>query len=157
MEQFYFFWGGPASQWASSPFTIGDITFNCAEQYMMYKKAMLFNDTETAQSILETNNPRVQKALGRKVKDFKQDIWDQNADQIVYDANYAKFTQNADLKQWMLGLGDVTFVEASPLDNIWGIGLSADDPRALSRDTWLGANRLGDAITKVRNVIADMV
>ena len=45
-EKYVFFWGGVFSQWYKSNFTLDGITFNTAEQYMMYKKAMLFEDTE---------------------------------------------------------------------------------------------------------------
>ena len=54
MSNYVFFWGGPFSQWAKSPFTIGGVRFNTCEQYMMYKKALLFDDTETALEILKT-------------------------------------------------------------------------------------------------------
>ena len=53
-----YFWGGPFSQWASAPFIIDDIEFNTCEQYMMYKKAMLFGDLEIAERILQTSNPK---------------------------------------------------------------------------------------------------
>ena len=40
-EKFHFFWKSksPFSQWHSAQFTIDDIEYNCAEQYMMYQKA----------------------------------------------------------------------------------------------------------------------
>lgn len=44
-----------------------------------------------------------------------------------------------------------TLAEASPFDTIWGIGLSADDPRALNKETWKGKNLLGHALTKIRD------
>ena len=66
---------------------------------MMYKKAELFSDLETAKKILESTSPAKQKKLGRQVKGFDQQIWDQHCKQIVYEGNYAKFTQNPDLKK----------------------------------------------------------
>lgn len=40
-EKFTFFWGktSPFSQMHPAEFTIDDVTYNCAEQYMMYHKA----------------------------------------------------------------------------------------------------------------------
>ncbi len=61
---------------------------------------------------------------------------------IVTGANQAKFGQNKDLRDYLLGTGDRILVEASPLDRIWGIGLAADDPRAEQVSTWQGQNLL---------------
>ena len=57
-SHYKFFWNGVFSNWYPSNFTISDITYNCGEQYMMYQKALLFNDTETANLILSTKHPK---------------------------------------------------------------------------------------------------
>ena len=44
---------GYLSNWYLSEFTIDDITFSSMEQYMMYEKAILFHDQETAEKILQ--------------------------------------------------------------------------------------------------------
>jgi predicted NAD-dependent protein-ADP-ribosyltransferase YbiA (DUF1768 family) len=36
------------------------------------------------------------------------------------------------------------------VDQLWGIGLSEKDPRALNRSTWRGRNWLGEVLTIVR-------
>lgn len=41
MNNYYFFWNGPFSQWYWCSFQVAGIKF---KQYMMYKKAELFND-----------------------------------------------------------------------------------------------------------------
>ena len=93
-DEYVFFFGGICSQWVSSKFTIDGITYNCAEQYMMAKKALLFKDKEQLQKIMNTDNPRDQKHYGRQVKDFDPEKWELVCKKHVYDANYAKFTQN---------------------------------------------------------------
>ena len=40
-DKYVFFYGGICSQWAPTVFSIDGITYNCAEQYMMAKKALL--------------------------------------------------------------------------------------------------------------------
>jgi ribA/ribD-fused uncharacterized protein len=46
-------------------------------------------------------------------------------------------------------------VEASPLDRIWGIGLSASDPRAADPEQWLGLNLLGQALMEARSILRE--
>ena len=50
--------------------------------------------------------------------------------------------------------GEKTIVEASPYDVIWGIGLRADDPRALEPAKWRGVNLLGQALMQVRDELS---
>jgi len=150
-EQFTFFWNGPFSQWHPSVFIVNDITFKCAEQYMMYKKGMLFEDYDIAIKILATDDPRKQKSLGRTVSNFNPDQWNAVARDIVFRGSMAKFTQNANLKEILLQTKGTTFVEASPYDKIWGIGLKENDPKALNRETWQGENWLGEILTEVRD------
>lgn len=152
MEQLTFFWSNksPFSNWYRAEFEVENIRFNCSEQYMMYQKAILFDDQETAKKVLSTTNPGKQKALGRQVKNFNQETWDNNCKQIVYDANYAKFTQNENLLKALLKTKGTTLVEASPVDAIWGIGLAEDDPRALDKNLWKGKNWLGEILTQLR-------
>ena len=156
-ETFYFFWGGPASQWFESDFQIDGVTYNCAEQYMMAQKAQLFGDVESLEQIMKSSDPRTQKKLGRGVKGFDQTVWEQECKLIVYRANLAKFTQNPQLALWLSNRTEDTFVEASPYDKIWGIGLSEHDPLRLDRATWQGPNWLGQAITQVRNDIQNLI
>lgn len=151
MEKFTFFWNGPFSQWHLCKFVVDGIEYNCAEQFMMAEKARLFNDEETEKQIMETKSPREQKKLGRKVKNFDVDKWNESAKKIVYTGNKAKFTQNDYLKQKLLETRGTTLVEASPYDKIWGISLPEDDPRALNRETWKGTNWLGEVLTQLRD------
>jgi ribA/ribD-fused uncharacterized protein len=150
-QKYYFFWKGPLSQWKVSYFDDSDgVHYCCAEQYMMYKKALLFNDTETAQAIMNTSVPKEHQELGRQVKNFKQGVWDQHARDIVYDGNMLKFTQNPKLLKLLLATEDKILVEASPIDCIWGIGLNEGDAIHTHESEWLGKNWLGDVLTRVK-------
>ncbi len=151
-EKFKFFWKSHSifSNWYISSFEIDGIEFNCSEQYMMYAKAMLFKDTHMAKRILSEAEPEEQKKLGRRVKGFDRDIWEENCKAIVYDACKAKFEQNAPLLKKIMATDGYILVEASPFDTIWGIGLRADDPAALDRKTWRGKNYLGEILTTLR-------
>ncbi len=152
-DKFVFFWNGIYSQWYPSTFTIDGVTFSSCEQYMMYKKAKLFRDDETAQKILETQNPSDQKSLGKSVKNFNRDMWDEHCFSIVYQGNYAKFTQNDNLKEQLLKTADKTIVEASPYDKIWGIKKGVGDKDFDNPSQWRGLNLLGFVIMTVRKNI----
>lgn len=151
-QEFFFFWEtrSPFSQWHPVGFEIDGIKYRTAEHYMMWRKAMLFGDEETAEKILAVKHPRDVKALGREVKNFDSKVWADNCQQAVYDGNYAKFTQNKMMLQAMKDTKGVELVEASPYDKIWGIGLAANDPKALNRDTWEGENLLGVVLNALR-------
>lgn len=149
-NDFIFFWNGIYSQWHPSKFIIEGVEYNCCEQYMMAKKALLFGDEESHKMIMASDNPRDQKAFGRRVKGFDTDKWNAVCREYVYEGNLAKFTQIASFKEQLLATGTKEIAEASPVDNIWGIGLAENDSRAWDKSTWEGTNWLGEAIMKVR-------
>jgi ribA/ribD-fused uncharacterized protein len=153
MSEFYFFWSGPFSQWAMVDITIDGKIYNCNEQYMMSQKALFFDDRESYNDIMKSDDPAEQKAIGRKIKNFDKEKWEKVARDIVYAANYAKFTQSFDMLLKLYLTEDKIIVEASPEDIVWGIGLRATDRRALDTKQWKGTNWLGEAIMKVRKKI----
>ena len=154
-----FFWGhnpkngliSSLSNWYECTFTDKVNTYTSSEQYMMYQKAILFNDTENAQKIMNAKTPKEAKSLGRKVKNFDKSIWDENACKIVYDGCLLKFTQNVELGQFILSTDNKLIVEASPYDQIWGIGLSAANAKKIPQNEWPGTNWLGKCLMNVRN------
>lgn len=155
-DKFLFFWqtSSPFSQWHPSVFKSADgIEYQNAEQYMMHSKALAFHDQEIAKQILDTSDPRKIKALGKKVKNFDSEVWDKLKIDTVYNANYLKFTQDPKLLQALLETDGLYLVEASPYDNIWGVGLKADDPRILDYKKWKGENLLGNILTKLREYL----
>lgn len=149
-DKYVFFWDGYPSQWYLAPMTIGGIEYNCCEQFMMHQKALFFGDEETAEKVMKTKNPHDQKALGRQVKNFNSDRWNKVCLGIVYKGNYAKFTQNEDLKIELMSTFDRLFVEASPFDQIWGIGMGEEEHGVEDAKNWKGQNLLGWAITLVK-------
>ena len=154
-EKFTFFWNGPFSQWEKCKFQIDGIVYNCAEQYMMASKAKLFKDEDTLARILEADNAREQKKLGRSVKNFHSDRWNSIAKEVVYEGNYAKFTQNPGLLEKLLATEGTTLVEASPHDCIWGIGMKETDVGITDRNNWRGTNWLGEVLTGLREDLID--
>jgi ribA/ribD-fused uncharacterized protein len=136
---------------------IDGVFYNCCEQYMMAEKARLFGDQEALEQIMATSEPKEQKAWGRKVQGFVKEEWERIEENgkpfcwnAVYKANYHKFTQNKGLRHELFSTAGTTLVEASPYDDVWGIKLGEEDPRALDRSQWQGTNWLGEVLTQLR-------
>ncbi len=140
-------------QWHSCTFTVAMRTyFNC-EQFMMAQKALLFNDIKIFNKILQTKSPKECKELGRLVKNFNPNKWDNYKYSIVLEGNMAKFSQNENLKNFLLSTEEKILVEASPYDKVWGVGLDEFDKRILNPYNWQGENLLGFALMEVRDCL----
>ena len=138
------------SQWYPAPFTVEGVLYPTAEHWMMAGKARLFDDEEALQRILVAPDPKSAKAIGREVRGFDDARWKANARRLVTEGNVHKFSQNEELRDFLLSTGDDVLVEAAPRDQIWGIGLGADNPKARDPKQWRGQNLLGFALMDVR-------
>ncbi len=163
--KYVFFWGHQKSgsqvtkscfsQWYGSKFEEDGNEFITAEHYMMYHKAKLFGDTNACKRIVLASNPGGAKAIGREVLGFDQKLWDEKRVTIVVNANLAKFSQNPELKAFLLNTGSNVLVETSPVDKIWGIGLGQDNSASANPNTWKGLNLLGFALMEVRDQLTN--
>ena len=145
---------GYLSNWYLSQFSVDEITFSSMEQYMMYKKAVCFQDYDTAGRILETEDVSQIKKLGRKVSNYDENSWNGVRQIVVYRGLLEKFGQNDELKKLLLETGDSVLAECTVKDRIWGIGLSMTDPDRMDRACWKGQNLLGYALMMVREDLA---
>jgi ribA/ribD-fused uncharacterized protein len=161
-NKYLFFWGHQPnkdgsisktcfSQWWLSSFDVDGITYKTAEHWMMAKKALLFNDKEIFEKIIQTKSPAEAKKLGREVKNYVDTVWLANRFEIVKEGNLHKFGQNKDLKEFLLNTNERILVEASPVDPIWGIGMAADHKEVNNPKKWQGLNLLGFALMEVRD------
>ncbi|WP_330332904.1 NADAR family protein [Streptomyces sp. NBC_00536] len=159
------FWGhaprpdgtlGPSclSQWWPAPFTVGEVRYATAEHWMMAEKARLFGDADAERAALAAKSPAQAKNAGRLVRAFDPDTWERERFGIVVAGSTAKFASSPELRAYLLGTGKRVLVEASPVDRIWGIGLAADDPKALDPARWRGLNLLGFALMEARERLA---
>lgn len=165
--KFVFFWGHQKpksgiskacfSQWYPARFDEDGMSFATAEHYMMYHKAILFNNSDIASRILQSNHPGEAKKLGREVVGFVEDVWNSKRFDIVVNANKLKFSQNTELGDFLLSTGKRVLVEASPVDKIWGIGLAEDNEFAAVPQKWKGLNLLGYALMEVRSQMVNNV
>lgn len=158
------FQSGPLSQWwggfngqesrfspRGEPFlTSCDDVFTSAEQWMMSAKAVIMGDMDAMDAIHGERHPKKIKELGRTIKGYDQVLWDKHKRKVVYWGNLWKFSQNQQLKDFLLSFPrHIIFAEAAPWDPIWGIGLDVNNPDALDIYKWQGQNLLGEAIQRV--------
>ena len=127
----------------------GELSFSSTEQYMHFLKAVVSGDDASAARILDAIEPRVCRALGRKVIGFEPEAWDKVSRQVVERGVYLKFHQDETLRDYLLGTIPAELVEASPYDARWGIGVPAHRADATPRVRW-GSNWLGHALMRAR-------
>lgn len=127
-----------------------ELYFSSSEQLFMWFKAMFFNDTETAKLIYESNSPEEARKLGRLVKDYDDQLWDEVRVSYMRKAIIYKFFQNKELREQLLDkkYDGKKFVEAAYYDRIWGIGYNEND--AIKNVANWGKNELGKILDEVR-------
>src|SRR5262245_52912881 len=93
---YLFFWGhrplpngeiGPScfSQWWPARFAVAEVRYPTAEHFMMAEKARLFDDEDVRTQILDAGSPKTAKELGRRVKNFKEEIWEASRFKLVVE------------------------------------------------------------------------
>ena len=166
-KKYIFFWGRAnkndaeltkscLSQWWASRFVVKKNKYTSAEHWMMAEKARLFQDNEMEIKILQASKPATVKAFGRQVKNFDETLWKEHRSNIVIEGNFHKFSQNPDLKKFLLNTKKRILVEASPFDKNWGIDLEEDHEHAKNPRLWKGENLLGFALMEVRDRLAEL-
>lgn len=138
-----YFWGGVLSNFYTCEISYAGHRFHSSEQLFMWMKASLFNDEEAKEEILDAPNPAQAKKIGRQVKGFDDAKWEAYRCHFMTCALVEKFKQNPGLKNFLFKYRDKIFVEASPYDKIWGVGLIKEDDRILDESKWEGQNLLG--------------
>jgi ribA/ribD-fused uncharacterized protein len=142
---------GYLSNWYPSPINLYGQNFSSGEQAFMYAKADTFMDEEIKTQILQTNDPKKLKALGRKIKNFDEAVWAAARVDLMTEIVTAKFEQNQDLMQLLLSTGDALLAEANNFDKFWGCGLRTSDATINNPERWPGKNTLGTILMSIRD------
>jgi len=134
--------GFPSSIWCSF-----------SEKAIMATKAAIMGDGEIFREIDASDDPKTCKSLGRGVRNFHEQLWQQHLEEVAFEVVRQKFESDANLKQKLLSTGDHIIAEAAPNDAVWGIGLPLSDPRCKDPEQWCGRNVLGFALMRAREVL----
>ncbi len=160
-----FFYSGREvfSNWHTTPRQIVeprlDTAFDSSEQAFMWVKAAFFGDEDTGRLIEQECDPRGVKALGRQIKGYNDAEWETVREGLMAYVNLLKYRQNPDFAAQLKATGDRILVEASPVDAIWGVGMSVEQaaahaqPGARDEVIWPGRNLLGKALMTVRGLL----
>jgi ribA/ribD-fused uncharacterized protein len=145
----FFSQGSPFSNFHFAPFTKHNVKYTSNEQFIQASKAQLFEDDYTHAKIMQTTNPYDIKKLGKDVKNFVRQRWEQEAKAIATEGCLAKFSQNGHLLEALIKTDQKTIGEASK-DSFWGVGKTLSDDTILNTDSWTGQNLLGKILMTVR-------
>lgn len=159
------------SQWYKNEhFYVNGRKYVTAEQYMMSEKALLFGDLDSYRAIMKEGDPSECKKLGRGVKNFDSAVWKKAMREIIFHGNLAKLQSDICIVDALLETGDAVLVEASPVDDIYGSGVSADDllngdgTLKISPQEWhkegsskLAENNLGFVLMGLRDLFMDLM
>ena len=105
----------PFSNFHSTRFTYENNSYFCSEQYVQEKKALLFR-------IMTSNSALECKDLGKEVKNYNEEQWKREAEQLSLPGILSKFEQNRCLTDILLSTGQQQIVEAS-FDTMWDTGI----------------------------------
>ena len=129
------------------------VKYTSVDQYLMYQKALIFNDEEAAKRIIAVNDPAVVRDFGRKVRNYDDEIWKGKRQLILNDAIQMKFSQNAGLQGMLVNTGDALLAECNPHEATYGIGVSIFTKGIDNKENWDGANLTGHTLMNYRDKV----
>ena len=142
----------PFSNFHNCPIEVEKETFHSSEQYIQLQKARYFKDDQLVEEIKNSESALQCKKLGREVLNYNVEKWSEVAEEQCYAGILAKFEQNPELKQMLLGTSEKKIGESSP-DLLWGTGIHLRTKTCLDRDKWKGKNIMGKMLEKIREKI----
>ncbi len=93
---------GFCSNWHEAGFELLGMRFPTAEHWIMWQKARVMGDWESAEAILAAPTPKSAKELGRLVSPYDGPLWRDVREQLAYVGVREKFLQNPDIADTLL-------------------------------------------------------
>lgn len=129
--------------------------FPTSEHLFMYYKALHFNDLDAAERITRVKPPAFAKDIGRAVRNYNDEEWDNVRYQYMVDTLRRKYANPSKERDFLVGTHPKILVEGSPYDKVWGVGIHYKDRRIVDVRNWEGDNLLGKALMEVRKEVLD--
>ena len=143
----------PFSNFHKSPFQFKGQEYHCSKQFIQEQKALLFNDTETAESIMISTTALEWKEKGKEIKGFKGETWRRKAEDLCLPGIWAKFESNKCLADMLLSMCGKQIVEAT-YNTMWGTGVPLHQRDCLDTKKWKNVGLLGSMLMKVRDQLS---
>ena len=125
----------PLSNFYESNFRIGTFIYPTVEHFYQSQKS---DDHYERLDILMADSPKEAKQMGRDIETPREN-WEEKRLIYMWKGIHAKFTQNKNLKKYLLDTKDAELIENSPVDPFWGRGKD-----------WEGENKLGKMLMMLR-------
>ena len=121
---------------------------------IQYMKAIFFEDTVSATSILNCETALECKRASSYIKGYNNKTWSKCAQEMCEGGIFQKFKQNLELAAYLLQTSGKKLTEASR-DRTWGNGMQLNDDRALVECTWYSQGLLGKILEGVRDELVN--
>lgn len=131
-----------------APVKMNEILFCSAEQAFFYQMAIYTGRTDYASEILEHDDTKSLKKMGKKMGQDKD--WEAQQLKMLKGITILKFQQNPALLAKLLETGEAPFYNCD-LDSYWGTGRSMDSTQWDDLMQYTGRNALGVVLEDVRN------
>lgn len=134
-------------------FTYAGKEYTSSEQFFDEQKSLSFGDIETANKIMKlSDNINAIKKYGRTAKNMNDEVLEKIQEHTMLRGVRAKFQQNPDLLEILDSTGTAVIGYCTPTENseLWGIGLSEEDPHHGDVSCWTGENLMGRVLMQTR-------
>ena len=149
----FFTKSSPLSNHYPTTFIFEGKQYKSSEQCFMFQKAIYFGDNDAADRIMKSNDPAEAKQIGKRIANFNARMWAKVAEDCLFKAVLAKFSQSVELANFLKAAENTKLVEASPSDKHWGVGMPLRDRNVFNEEMWKGKNTAGVILSRVRNEI----
>lgn len=119
-------------------FTVNGLVYNSAEHYFQSKK-FEFTDSSFSEEVRKAKDSNLANRLGTSKNGILRPDWDAVKCDIMYEANWEKFSQKEDLKKMLLETEDKKISQLSRNEFFWSVSSEG-----------YGNDLLGKILMKVR-------